>query len=267
MDSAGRIIPAYAGSTTAGTPWPTTPADHPRVRGEHHAAVSGLEVARGSSPRTRGAPTSSTRLSFRPRIIPAYAGSTSTAPRSSRSSWDHPRVRGEHTPWMVCPLYAAGSSPRTRGAPVDRAVVPARTGIIPAYAGSTFGLREQDQADRDHPRVRGEHHLEPPHVFCLPGSSPRTRGAHIEDSDLVRCEGIIPAYAGSTCVARGRGSRRRDHPRVRGEHCGRKYGLRYGSGSSPRTRGARATCTSARAQTGIIPAYAGSTPRSRRRCR
>ena len=33
---AHRIIPAYAGSTTARSISPTSPRDHPRIRGEHH---------------------------------------------------------------------------------------------------------------------------------------------------------------------------------------------------------------------------------------
>ncbi len=50
-----RIIPAYAGSTSA--PRYTAPAwrDHPRVRGEHKKLRPGELLVRGSSPRTRGA--------------------------------------------------------------------------------------------------------------------------------------------------------------------------------------------------------------------
>ena len=71
------------------------------------------------------------------------------------------------------------------------------------------------------------------------GSSPHTRGA-LQRRLLAcsRCRWIIPAYAGSTPALPSR-ARRRDHPRIRGEH-----------GDGPRRE---------RRARGIIPAYAGST--------
>ena len=73
-----RIIPAYAGSTVdcvvVGFPeW-----DHPRIRGEHSSLPSNGRIFTGSSPHTRGAPGRGSGRSGRRRIIPAYAGSTST---------------------------------------------------------------------------------------------------------------------------------------------------------------------------------------------
>ena len=157
----------------------------------------------------------------------------------------------------------AGSSPHTRGAPFD--------GLCPLQDG------------RDHPRIRGEHARSIGRVRAAEarGSSPHTRGARLgeprrgrdaEDHPRIRgehvwqhrrallCNGIIPAYAGSTTPlgatskwssgssphTRGARGRRppctaapRDHPRIRGEH---SKALR----EAIRSRG-------------IIPAYAGST--------
>ena len=98
------------------------------------------------------------------------------------------------------------------------------------------------------------------------GSSPHTRGALPAGVWGWVGVGIIPAYAGSTGRRRSCGSRRRDHPRIRGEHPRLRAAWMLGLGSSPHTRGApdqdaRRTCTQ-----GIIPAYAGSTPRSRGEC-
>ena len=91
------------------------------------------------------------------------------------------------------------------------------------------------------------------------GSSPHTRGARDASHDEARGPGIIPAYAGSTSLSASASGRRRDHPRIRGEHC-RAYGAPFaGSGSSPHTRGARIHFVRDRATQGIIPAYAGST--------
>ena len=81
--------------------------------------------------------------------------------------------------------------------------------------------------------------------------------------DSVDCRdctsGIIPAYAGNTCLLRRRPRHQRDHPRVCGEHhrCIQDGG---GSrGSSPRMRGTHGFSTSAKRNSGIIPAYAGNT--------
>ena len=133
------IIPAYAGSTnrleiavngwkgssphTRGAlsfspPRRARRRDHPRIRGEHKGiackvnsytgiipayagstlySLTGIQATLGSSPHTRGA------LRGRKTRIP--------------TTWDHPRIRGEHRVSPVSPL--------------------SRRGIIPAYAGST----------------------------------------------------------------------------------------------------------------------------------
>ena len=49
------IIPAYAGSTTAGGAASAARGDHPRIRGEHPSVMQGTLRRAGSSPHTRGA--------------------------------------------------------------------------------------------------------------------------------------------------------------------------------------------------------------------
>ena len=94
---ARRIIPAYAGSTVTTRGRIRSPADHPRIRGEHPVLVEGHLYVPGSSPHTRGA--------LRPEPI-------------------FRRKDG-------------GSSPHTRGARAYRGAAVPANGIIPAYAGST----------------------------------------------------------------------------------------------------------------------------------
>ena len=94
----GRIIPAYAGSTSGHTCPGRDGSDHPRIRGEHVTVYSFVASVNGSSPHTRGAPTSTVPTLPWRRIIPAYAGSTSLTSLVMRSCWDHPRIRGEHRP-------------------------------------------------------------------------------------------------------------------------------------------------------------------------
>ena len=92
------------------------------------------------------------------------------------------------------------------------------------------------------------------------GSSPRMRGARYCTGDMGTMVGIIPAYAGSTLEYRAYWFALRDHPRVCGEHRPVAVHARQQPGSSPRMRGAPAIDRRRRAEGGIIPAYAGSTP-------
>ena len=195
--------------------------DHPRIRGEHYRILV---------PRV-----------CEVRIIPAYAGSTTGAPRYARPIADHPRIRGEHMPWGEGEKQHPGSSPHTRGALLGLVDLRCQLGIIPAYAGSTTPSRSPSATDKDHPRIRGEH---PP--SASPSTAPRR---------------IIPAYAGSTFGDVGRGDHRGDHPRIRGEHDASRPPTGSVGGSSPHTRGARALSVENSKSRGIIPAYAGSTGR------
>ncbi len=253
------IIPACAGSTTLRLHPRDTRRDHPRVCGEHSAWASRSSPAWGSSPRVRGAPSSSTPRARTAGIIPACAGSTSRRRARRCACRDHPRVCGEHLMYRLQDIHREGSSPRVRGARSRSMVWGSRLGIIPACAGSTTDRKDRPCLTKDHPRVCGEHKLERDHGALFLGSSPRVRGALGVDRPGVRGVGIIPACAGSTRSRRGRSGRLRDHPRVCGEHrrCDGLADCRRGS--SPRVRGARSSWRVRDSHAGIIPACAGST--------
>ena len=254
-----RIIPAYAGSTAILRPVPGRRQDHPRIRGEHRIVCLNRWVATGSSPHTRGARLGHGHLEDHPGIIPAYAGSTSSAVFACRRSRDHPRIRGEHPRRGAGPHRGAGSSPHTRGARRRQAVPGLLRGIIPAYAGSTIVVADTHAAHADHPRIRGEHARRPSMPIASPGSSPHTRGAPLDPRPPMAPDRIIPAYAGSTTLSRNAAGKAPDHPRIRGEHIQRRGAPPRRRGSSPHTRGARARLPPGRTHPGIIPAYAGST--------
>ena len=91
------------------------------------------------------------------------------------------------------------------------------------------------------------------------GSSPHMRGALCSLLCPVSNPGIIPAYAGSTCLHRSAPYSRQDHPRICGEHPGVLFQVGPGPGSSPHMRGARNILGYQVSPSGIIPAYAGST--------
>ena len=156
-----RIIPAYAGSTRISRDPCGASRDHPRIRGEHAAFASQVAKTKGSSPHTRGARFFGGVLLDAAGIIPAYAGSTPRRPGRRPSGSDHPRIRGEHRMLSPGGVFSAGSSPHTRGARERIFRWSRRTGIIPAYAGSTTNYAGQSMTLRDHPRIRGEHSRAP----------------------------------------------------------------------------------------------------------
>ena len=253
------IIPAYAGSTLAIVSPLSICRDHPRIRGEHPRSTISSPLTSGSSPHTRGAHEPVFFAQAPSGIIPAYAGSTETATRVSMASWDHPRIRGEHSTNRAISSPIWGSSPHTRGAPYSAEHDGCKRGIIPAYAGSTSQASVLAHIRGDHPRIRGEHSFAKSVSLRRTGSSPHTRGAPAMVSRWSGLGGIIPAYAGSTTRVRRIWTRLRDHPRIRGEHLMARVWKIFGMGSSPHTRGARIHPADFQQRQGIIPAYAGST--------
>ena len=192
------IIPAYAGSTPVHVSPTMLKRDHPRVCGEHLRSSRALMVGEGSSPRMRGALIVITSIELVERIIPAYAGSTSTTTDGTSCRWDHPRVCGEHAFRIYATANRSGSSPRMRGALLFLKIDAHKAGIIPAYAGSTRGSAYRTQGQWDHPRVCGEHTTLRRTPVSPSGSSPRMRGALAILPRSLPLFGIIPAYAGST---------------------------------------------------------------------
>ena len=197
-----RTIPACAGSSHSSGPRKSLPWDHPRVRGEQAFHALGVMPSAGPSPRARGAAGRlAVGLGWRG-TIPACAGSRPPARGRARTSWDHPRVRGEQIPVDGGYAINTGPSPRARGA--DRHAGPLRDqkGTIPACAGSSAGGSGGRGLGWDHPRVRGE---QDPPVRVRGGGvgpSPRARGAADRRADMPTAPGTIPACAGSSSSRR-----------------------------------------------------------------
>ena len=253
------IIPAYAGNTFSrflGMPdgW-----DHPRVCGEHLTGNPYLLMVQGSSPRMRGTLGFSVTNTNDAGIIPAYAGNTWRPSSNLRCVRDHPRVCGEHEAFGTSASKAQGSSPRMRGTLVARIPEEIRGWIIPAYAGNTSLPKVFAMLTRDHPRVCGEHPIMIAVQVLSPGSSPRMRGTLGFAIVLPSIFGIIPAYAGNTCLRCCKTRKTRDHPRVCGEHSPCAVACASCLGSSPRMRGTLIKRVPSVLNIGIIPAYAGNT--------
>ena len=156
-------------------------------------------------------------------------------------------------------MLRRGSSPLTRGKPVNDERAEGHGGLIPTHAGKTFGGALERCCARAHPRSRGEN---PPTRYTAPasrGSSPLTRGKHRSGSKATRWQRLIPAHAGKTRSARRRPHGPRAHPRSRGENPLRtELRVKY-TGSSPLTRGKRPARRGRLPGRRLIPAHAGKT--------
>ena len=173
----------------------------------------------GSSPRVQGTPERSRWRQRRHGIISACAGNTPRRSRRGATSWDHPRVCGEHCMSPSVTAACMGSSPRVRGTLLRDCGRDDRTGIIPACAGNTLIGRGALPRSGDHPRVCGEHPGGHEVEWDRSGSSPRVRGTPGRGGHNPNRVGIIPACAGNTAFScTSPPTMPRDHPRVRGEH-------------------------------------------------
>ena len=172
-------------------------------------------------------------------IIPADAGSTVAKGKEDYDGGDHPRGCGEHVPVLVHVVRLEGSSPRMRGALIISRTDYRALRIIPADAGSTGQCSGADRRMADHPRGCGEHRRCLSIAGILGGSSPRMRGALVQEPQGRRRLRIIPADAGSTLADIGGSADHEDHPRGCGEHIDNAFSRFMAHGSSPRMRGAR----------------------------
>ena len=172
----------------------------------------------GSSPLTRGKP-SSVRVATQPcGLIPAHAGKTTLSRVSSRGGRAHPRSRGENRAPARPSASTRGSSPLTRGKRPRQHAAGAPDGLIPAHAGKTARLAGFSALAGAHPRSRGENAYGQHLVEGSGGSSPLTRGKPKPVTGSWAAVGLIPAHAGKTSYARRPGACPSAHPRSRGEN-------------------------------------------------
>ena len=156
-------------------------------------------------------------------------------------------------------VWAAGSSPLTRGKPRGLRRSCGQRRLIPAHAGKTRPLVRPDQAVRAHPRSRGENRRTRYRMSSRGGSSPLTRGKRLSSLSLWGPLGLIPAHAGKTHTYWHRVGPRSAHPRSRGENSPAIPSLFRRSGSSPLTRGKPRRGDKLADAGRLIPAHAGKT--------
>ena len=130
-------IPALAGNTLAEALEGPGGEDHPRSRGEYRVHVRRIESDAGSSPLSRGILRSVCGPRGLDGIIPALAGNTLTQCLRHPLTRDHPRSRGEYLSYPYPQNTAEGSSPLSRGIPLENLLHKNIRWIIPALAGNT----------------------------------------------------------------------------------------------------------------------------------
>ena len=151
----GRIIPARAGFTSAGTVRSGFRWDHPRSRGVYRPGDRTGTHHDGSSPLARGLLLDEVDQAVGVGIIPARAGFTVVLLQAALSVGDHPRSRGVYAPTLRPSPHRPGSSPLARGLPDEDDEPTIYIGIIPARAGFTVEYRRNAIVHVDHPRSRG----------------------------------------------------------------------------------------------------------------
>ena len=143
---------------------------------------------------------------------------------------------------------------------------------VPAHAGTAGLYAPMSAADRDHPRLRGDHLLDfgetieevesspmrgdhqqdNPNGVLAVGSSPHVRGPHATPKGTPIEGGIIHACAGTTEEGSQSGARSRDHPRMCRDHSSLTVSVVM-RGDHVLVLGQLGL------DAGIIPAYAGTT--------
>ena len=170
------------------------------------------------------------------RITPACAGTTSVFLSPRISTWDHPRVCGNHLLIIVAIIAVMGSPPRVREPLEYERRADGRDGITPACAGTTSTCLRPSGNRRDHPRVCGNHPTASCRVMPFAGSPPRVREPLFNVDNMRSETRITPACAGTTSKLISASLILRDHPRVCGNHGQYRRGLRRQRGSPPRVR-------------------------------
>ena len=154
---------------------------------------------------------------------------------------------------------ADGSSPLTRGKPVETLGLGPVCGLIPAHAGKTTPHSHDPRAPGAHPRSRGENFACGAAIAKNVGSSPLTRGKPPRSSSTSSATRLIPAHAGKTTPACESANGSTAHPRSRGENEEAASADGLEAGSSPLTRGKLHPKTGKPLDDGLIPAHAGKT--------
>ena len=252
-----RITPAHAGKSVLVAVWAVEHGDHPRACGEKPRGPAWPSRGRGSPPRMRGKALLLVRSLVVMGITPAHAGKSEGHRLCQLVSKDHPRACGEKDAIAWALGGKRGSPPRMRGKVELLSKRLRNSGITPAHAGKSVGMRFGEGGHWDHPRACGEKKIENADFPGYRGSPPRMRGKAVKNLRSANNVRITPAHAGKSTREAKSAVSDWDHPRACGE---KKWGPRQRRrtpGSPPRMRGKAPCRATTPAWGGITPAHAG----------
>ena len=196
------ITPAGAGKTVFAPIQAPHGKDHPRRCGENSHFILIVCVVVGSPPQVRGKLASVLRVRGICGITPAGAGKTGFSLLSLLRFEDHPRRCGENFDFTDAQLRGKGSPPQVRGKRRLSHLQRSQSGITPAGAGKTDGVRKRGEFAEDHPRRCGENPYVAGIVTCEAGSPPQVRGKLDRRMGAAAARRITPAGAGKTMTSR-----------------------------------------------------------------
>ena len=187
------------------------------MRGEDEPQPERHRQTMGTPPRARGRHKWHNDCDCTIGNTPACAGKTPPQPSPKRGQWEHPRVRGEDSSFLIVTNCHTGTPPRARGRLIDHRDKGAPSGNTPACAGKTSAWPRTEHSQREHPRVRGEDVSRRIADQSLLGTPPRARGRRFFRAFSPAGSGNTPACAGKTTFGLSSNVRTWEHPRVRGE--------------------------------------------------
>ena len=215
----------------------------------------------GSSPLTRGKHPHVDGRARQSGLIPTHAGKTAITGCLASRIRAHPHSRGENSVSRMVVIAESGSSPLTRGKPLNIKRAMQADRLIPTHAGKTPASSPRRSPARAHPHSRGENEGWEPGGGAISGSSPLTRGKHEPAVRAALGARLIPTHAGKTTrpdrFEPGKGA----HPHSRGENVDTLAAADRRCGSSPLTRGKPVVERQVCSRGGLIPTHAGKTHR------
>jgi hypothetical protein len=193
-----RHTPACAGKTASSGPASSSPAAHPRLRGENpsssrrvvrvtgtprlrgeNACSSAVRAARiGTPPPARGKPSAVVPGWRSGRHTPACAGKTRDGSRREGQRTAHPRLRGENKGRQQAGRSTHGTPPPARGKLAGDVAHGTAGRHTPACAGKTPAPLVSRKTASAHPRLRGENVEPPAQLLSQVGTPPPARGKH-----------------------------------------------------------------------------------------
>ena len=227
--------------------------------GGNFGRIAWRRRAEGLSPRGRGKRWALRNGIEERRSIPAWAGETARLFGIRALPAVYPRVGGGNAGRAAYHPSARGLSPRGRGKPARRNMSRGRRRSIPAWAGETITAARKTSPQEVYPRVGGGNAPDLTVSVIFSGLSPRGRGKRVENPQLARVAGSIPAWAGETAPYRGGAGCAEVYPRVGGGNLRRFKRSDALGGLSPRGRGKPRTPCLWRFGGRSIPAWAGET--------